>query len=357
MTRPRVSILGGSGYAGGELLRLLLDHPDVELAQVTSESNTGKFVHAVHPNLRKRTALKFASAATLEPCDVLFLALPHGEAMKRIEALAALAHRIIDLSADFRLSRPHDYVEWYGHEHSAPDWLPRFAYGLPEINRDAIRGARYVSGVGCNATATNLAVWPLFRAGLADRARGVIVEVKAGSSEAGAQPGPSSHHPDRSHVVRSFSPTGHRHTAEVVQALADTSDADQPPVPVHMSVTSVELVRGVLATAHVFARPELTNLALKDIWRAYRETYGQEPFVRLVREQQGVYRYPEPKILAGSNYADVGFDLDARTGRIVAIAAIDNLMKGAAGTAVQCMNLMCGLSEAAGLGFPGLHPV
>jgi N-acetyl-gamma-glutamyl-phosphate/LysW-gamma-L-alpha-aminoadipyl-6-phosphate reductase len=353
MSKPKVSIIGGSGYAGGELLRILLDHPMVEIGQVTSESNTGHYVYALHPNLRKRTMLKFASLATLEPCDVLFVALPHGELMKRIDALAPLAPRLIDLSADFRLRDPRDYVTWYGEPHAAPAWLERFAYGLPEINRAAIRASQYVTGVGCNATATNLAVWPLFAAGLADAQRGVIVEVKAGSSEGGASAGPSSHHPDRSHAVRSFAPVGHRHTAEVVQALRPWAEA-----PVHMSVTSVELVRGVLATAHVFVKPELrATLELKDLWKAYRGAYGKEPFVRLVREQQGVYRYPEPKILAGSNYADVGFDYDAQTGRVVAIAAIDNLMKGASGSAVQCMNLMCGWDEITGLGFAGLHPI
>lgn len=352
--KARVAIIGGSGYAGGEVLRLLLDHPQVEIAQVTSESNTGKYVHALHPNLRKRTALKFVSAAQLEPCDVLFVALPHGEVMERIEKLSQLAPRIVDLSADFRLRDPQGYVRWYEHEHTAPAWLDRFTYGLPEINREAIRRTNYVSGVGCNATATILAVYPLFAAGLADRERGVIVEVKAGSSEGGASAGPSSHHPDRSHAVRSFAPVGHRHTAEVIQALG----SEGGEVPVHMSVTSVELVRGVLATAHVFVKPELrAKLQLTDLWKAYRGAYGQEPFVRLVREHQGVYRFPEPKILAGSNYADVGFDYDPATGRVVAIAAIDNLMKGAAGTAVQCMNLMCGWDESAGLGFPGLHPV
>jgi len=350
MTRLKASIIGGSGYAGGELLRLLLDHPYVEIGQVTSESNTGHYVHALHPNLRKRTNLKFSSLATLEPCDILFIALPHGEVMKRIAQLAQLAPRVIDLSADFRLRDPRDYVTWYGQEHTALEWLGRFVYGLPEINREAIRQAHYVSGVGCNATATILALWPLFVADLVDRERGVIVEVKAGSSEGGATAGPSSHHPDRSHAVRSFAPTGHRHTAEVVQALRRAGET----VPVHMSVTAVELVRGVLATAHVFAQKPLE---LKDLWKTYRQVYGPEPFIRLVREQQGVYRYPEPKILAGSNYADVGFDYDPTTGRIVAIAAIDNLMKGAAGTAVQCMNLMCGWEETAGLGFPGLHPI
>jgi N-acetyl-gamma-glutamyl-phosphate/LysW-gamma-L-alpha-aminoadipyl-6-phosphate reductase len=219
-------------------------------------------------------------------------------------------------------------------------------YGLPELHRDEIRGASYVSGVGCNATATNLALLPLARAGLLDSARDVVVEVKVGSSEGGAQSSDSSHHPERSGAVRSFAPTGHRHTAEVMQELGLAR--------VHLSITSVELVRGALATAHVFPREPLAE---KDLWRAYRAAYSGEPFVRIVRERQGTYRLPEPKILAGSNYADVGFALDEATGRVVSICAIDNLMKGAAGTAVQCMNLMLGLDERAGLGFPGLHPI
>ncbi|HUV95014.1 MAG TPA: Asd/ArgC dimerization domain-containing protein, partial [Anaerolineae bacterium] len=175
------------------------------------------------------------------------------------------------------------------------------------------------------------------------------------SSEGGATAGDSSHHPDRSHAVRSFAPTGHRHTAEVIQALSSEGRV----VPVHMSVTAIELVRGVLATAHLFVKKEIgpDGLQLAGVWRAYRAAYGGEPFVRIVREVRGVYRYPEPKLLWGTNYADVGFDYDPETGRLVAIAAIDNLMKGASGSAVQCMNLMCGWDEAAGLGFPGLHPV
>jgi N-acetyl-gamma-glutamyl-phosphate/LysW-gamma-L-alpha-aminoadipyl-6-phosphate reductase len=230
--------------------------------------------------------------------------------------------------------------------HLTPRWLETFTYGLPELNRAAIQSAKYVSGVGCNATATNLALLPLVRAVLLDAARDVVVEVKVGSSEGGASSSDSSHHPERSHAVRSFAPVGHRHTAEVLQATGLER--------VHLSITSVELVRGALATAHVFPT---TTLAEKDLWRAYRAAYNTEPFVRIVRERQGNYRLPEPKILAGSNYAEVGFALDEASGRVVSICAIDNLMKGAAGTAVQCMNLMCGFDERAGLGFPGLHPV
>jgi len=347
------SIVGGSGYAGGEVLRLLLRHPHVEVAQVTSESHTGRYVHSTHPNLRQVTRLKYDSATSLRPCDVLFVALPHGHVAERLDGFRPLASRIVDLSADFRLRDAALYERWYGQPHPRPEWLPRFVYGLPELYREAIRGADLVSGIGCNAAATILAVWPLFRAGVVDRDRGIVVEVKAGSSEGGATAGPSSHHPDRSHAVRSFAPSGHRHTAEVIQALSGDGAAPE----VHMSVTAIELVRGVLATAHVFLKEEVRlGFELRDLWRIYRSAYGEEPFVRLVRERQGVYRYPEPKILAGSNYADVGFDLDADTGRVVAICAIDNLMKGAAGSAVQSMNLMCGFEETAGLQFTGLHP-
>ena len=349
-----VSILGASGYAGGELLRLLLDHPQVDVAQVTSERNAGSFVHFTHPNLRGRTKLKFVSAAELEPCDLLVLGLPHGGAMGRIEEFAGLAERIIDLSADFRLRDPQAYVDWYGKEHAAPAWLDQFVYGLPELYRREIRGARYVSGVGCNATATVLAVWPLFAGGLADPQRDVICEVKVGSSEGGNRSSDATHHPERARAMRSFAPTGHRHTAELLQALA-LADADNySGVAAHLSATAVDNVRGVLATAHVFVKQGVSE---RDLWRAYRRTYRDEPFVRIVKEKTGIYRYPEPKILSGSNYADVGFELDGRTGRVVALCAIDNLVKGAAGSALQSMNLMCGWEETTGLGFSGLHPI
>jgi N-acetyl-gamma-glutamyl-phosphate/LysW-gamma-L-alpha-aminoadipyl-6-phosphate reductase len=318
--------------------------------QVTSERLDGQFIHFTHPNLRRRTQLKFVRSAALDRADVLFLCLPHGSAVSRIEHFAEIADRIVDLSADFRLRRPEDYVRWYGTPHAKPEWLERFVYGLPELHRAEIAGARYVSGVGCNATATTLAIWPLAKAGLVDTARGVICEVKVGSSEGGAVSSDASHHPERAGTMRSFAPTGHRHTAEVLQALRLCG----VETPVHLSATAVDNVRGVLATAHVFATPGVTE---KDLWRSYREAFNNEPFVRLVKERAGLYRYPEPKILSGSNYADVGFEFDAATGRVVALCAIDNLMKGAAGSALQCANVMCGWDESEGLDFPGLHPV
>jgi N-acetyl-gamma-glutamyl-phosphate/LysW-gamma-L-alpha-aminoadipyl-6-phosphate reductase len=348
--RLSTAIVGGSGYTGGELLRLLLGHPHVAVRQVTSERLDGQFVHFTHPNLRRRTTLSFVRAAALERVDVLFLCLPHGSAMTRMDEFTALADRIVDLSADFRLRRTEDYVRWYGKPHVSPVWLDRFVYGLPELHRSDIASAKCVSGVGCNATATTLAVWPLVTAGLLDPGRGIVCEVKVGSSEGGATPGDATHHPERAGVMRSFAPTGHRHTAEVLQALR-LRDVE---TEVHLSATAIDNVRGVLATAHAFVKAGVTE---KDVWKAYREAFGREPFVRIVKERMGLYRYPEPKILSGTNYADVGFELDAATGRVVTLCAIDNLMKGAAGTAVQCLNVMMGWDETAGLDFPGLHPI
>lgn len=342
----RASIIGGSGYAGGELLRLLTGHPDVEVVQTTSRSHRGEYVYQTHPNLRKVSTLKFTDPEQLDAVDVLFLALPHGQAQMQIDAYASKAPRIVDLSADFRLHDPGAYEKWYGHAHAAPGWLTSFVYGLPELHREEIKAASYVSGVGCNATVSNLALYPVIQAGLIDPDQQVIVEIKVGSSEGGAEGNPGSHHPERASVVRTFSAYGHRHTAEVMQEMGLER--------VFLTMTSVDLVRGAMATAHVRVLRGVTN---RELWKAYRAVAAENPFVRIVKEQRGIYRVPEPKILAGSNYADLGFELDEETGHLVCMCAIDNLMKGASGSAVQCMNLMCGLDETAGLTFPGLHPV
>ena len=341
-----VSIVGGSGYGGGELLRLLLSHPEVEVKQATSKSHLGEYVYQVHPNLRKRTKLKFSDPGQIEPVDILFLALPHGEAQKQIERYASLAGRIVDLSADFRLRKASDYEEWYGSPHAAPEWVSKFVYGLPELHRADLAGAKYVSGVGCNATASNLALLPLVKAGLIDLSAPVIIEVKVGSSESGAEGNAGSHHAERANVIRTFSAFGHRHTSEVIQEMALKN--------VSLTMTAVDLVRGVLASAHAQVTSGVTN---KDLWKAYRVVSDENPFIRVVKEQRGVYRVPEPKVLSGSNYADLGFELDESKGHVVALCAIDNLMKGAAGSAMQCMNLILGLDETKGLEFAGLHPI
>lgn len=338
-----VSILGGSGYTGGELLRLLLQHPGVEIHQVTSRGYAGKYLHAAHPNLRGFTDLKFTTPDQLDACEVLFMALPHGEASERIDHAADLAEHIIDLSADFRLRDPDLYRTWYGREHPSPEWLNRFVYGLPEFHRDELAGARYASGVGCNATAVNLALRPLAENGLIES---VVVEVKVGSSEGGIRHSLASHHPERSGAVRSFAPVGHRHQAEMRQELGD--------FPIHFSATAIEMVRGVLATAHVFLNQDLQE---RDVWKLFRAYSNPEPFIRLVKDRSGVVRLPEPKLVSGTNMCDIGFMKDPASNRLVVVSAIDNLMKGAAGSAVQTMNLMLGWEETTGLQTIGLHPV
>ena len=339
----RVAIVGGSGYTGGELLRLLLFHPECQVEQVTSERFAGKFVHNAHPNLRGVTRLKFCAVIELAACDVLFLCLPHGRTMGSIDDFQALAPRLIDLSADFRMNSAQSYQRWYGSEHARPELLGTFVYGVPELHRDAIRTADRVACAGCNATASTLAVRPLTRRELVES---VVIEVKAGSSEGGNTASDASHHPERSGVVRSYRPTGHRHVGEMHQSLGD--------LPIHFSATSIEMVRGILATCHVFLTEPLDE---KAVWKIYREDYAAEPFVRIVKERSGIHRYPEPKLLAGTNYCDIGFERDTASNRLVVMSAIDNLMKGAAGQAVQCLNIMHGFQETSGLAFPGLHPV
>lgn len=348
------SIVGASGYAGGELLRLLAQHPHVDVQQITANRSVGMYAQQVHPHLRGNDLigrLKFTSADALDPVDILFLALPHGEAQKNVERYAELAPTIIDLSADFRITDPDLYERTYGQPHQAPDWLPKFAYGLPEINRAKLSvDTAYASGVGCNATATNLALYALAAAQMLPADATIVADIKVGSSEAGNRATDSSHHPARMGVVRPFQMTGHRHEAEVQQMLASHGLS---MVDVRMAVTSVELVRGAAAAVHVQLEPGLEE---KAFWKAYRATWGAEPFVRIVHERTGIHRHPEPRLLAGTNFADVGWEYDPATGRTVLLSAIDNLGKGAAGSAVQTMNLLSGFDERSGLQFTGFYP-
>ncbi len=346
----RAAIVGGSGYAGGELLRLLLSHPEVEITQVTSERLGGKYVHTVHPQLRRRTELKFTPRAELLPVDALFLALPHGQAGREIERFLPLAPLLIDLSADFRLHDPTGYPTWYGWEHPRPALLHEFVYALPELHREEIRHADRLSTGGCLATAAILGLYPLARAGVMDRTLPVVIEAKTGSSAGGAESGPASHHPHRSGEMRSFAPTAHRHTAEIIQELG--LNGQSPGVA--FSATGVEAVRGILITAHVYLQDDLSE---KDVWKLYRAAYAEEPFMRIVKEGQGIHRYPNPKILSGTNYCDVGFERDPHSRRLVVMSALDNLMKGAAGQAVQAFNIRHGLDERTGLDFSGLYPI
>lgn len=350
MTTTTVAIVGGSGYAGGEFLRLALAHPGLRVTQVTSRSSAGLPVPLVHPNLRQVTDLRFVHPDELAPADVVVSALPHGEAAGRIDGVLAAAREgagiVVDLSSDFRLVDEGAYRSAYGDDHQRPNLLGSFVYALPELYREHLRGARRIAGAGCIATATILALTPAVRAGLIDAQRDVIVEAKVGSSAAGSSPALASHHPERAGAVRTYAPTRHRHLAEVRQALPEAP-------PVHLTATAIERVRGVLVTAHLWLRPGVTGA---EVLSAVRAAYDDEPFVRLIRARRGTHRVPDPRILDGSNYCDVGFELDEDRGRLVMMAALDNLVKGTAGHAIQSLNLALGLPEETGLGFPGLHP-
>ncbi|KOX95028.1 N-acetyl-gamma-glutamyl-phosphate reductase [Haloarcula rubripromontorii] len=337
------SVVGGSGFTGGELLRILDGHPEFELEQATSRSKENKTIGHSHPNLR-HSDLRFSSPEDLASVDVLFAATPHGVSMEQIDRFQDAAGTVVDLSADFRLDSEAQYDEWYD-GHTRPDLLAESEYALPELNRENLEGADLIASGGCNATATILGLLPLFEADVLSGDEQVVVDVKVGSSEGGAGGGEASSHPERSGVVRPYAPTGHRHEAEIQQFLG---------IDVSFTVHAVDMTRGASATCHVFPEGPVSK---GDLWGAYRGEYEDEPFVELVAGGGGVYRYPEPKSVAGTNRAEVGFELDPGNKRLVVFSAIDNMMKGSAGQAVHAANVALGIEETAGLEFQGLHPV
>jgi N-acetyl-gamma-glutamyl-phosphate/LysW-gamma-L-alpha-aminoadipyl-6-phosphate reductase len=339
----RAAIVGASGYIGGELLRLLLGHPHVEVAHAVSQRLAGRRIDGAHPNLRGCSELSFCTLDQLSEVDVVFLATAHLAALELIDKLADRAGHIIDLSADFRLRDRDAFRRYYGVEHPAPELVETFVPGWPERYRAQLRGATRISVPGCMATAGILALYPLAAAGLIEAE--VSVDARTGSSGSGATAGDLNLHAERSGAMRVFAPTGHRHEAEMAQATGLT---------VRMSATGVEAVRGVQVLCRATAHGELTE---KTVRQAYRDCYANEPFIRIVAQKRGGYRYPEPKILSGTNFCDVGFAVEEGTGQVVAVAALDNLMKGGAGNAVQCLNAALGWPERAGLEFTGLHPI
>ena len=339
----RASVIGASGFTGGELCRLLDGHPEFDLVQATSRSYTNKTLGNVHPNLR-HLDVRFTDPEELESVDVLFAATPHGVSMGRIDEFRDAADTVVDLSADFRLPEEEYYEEWYdGHER--PEFLEEAEYALPELNRENLPGADLIAAGGCNATATLLGLLPLYESGILTGDERIVVDVKVGSSEGGATGSAASHHAERSGIVRPYAPTGHRHEAEIEAYLG---------ARVSFTVHAVDMIRGASATCHVFPDEPLSK---GDLWGAYREGYDDEPFVRMASGGGTVYRYPEPKAVAGSNFAEVGFELDPRNRRVVVFSAIDNMMKGSAGQAVHAANVALGFEETAGLEFTGFHPI
>jgi N-acetyl-gamma-glutamyl-phosphate reductase len=342
----RAAVFGASGYAGAELLRLLASHPAIEVGAVAAESNAGAGVSELFPALAAEygaTVYAASDTGIVDGCDIAFLALPHGASQSIAPELVDRVAHVVDLAADFRL--PADgYEQWYGHAHKAPELLDRFAFGLVELNRDAVAGAQHVAVPGCYPTAAALALAPLLASGAVEP-QGLVVDALSGVSGAGRALKVTSHFGEVNENASAYGLLTHRHTAEMELALTHVAGTD---VTVLFTPHLVPMTRGILATCYARpARAGLTTASLLDEYRAY---YEHEPFVIVTDEPSGT------RATYGANTAHVTVRADARTGTVLAIAAIDNMVKGAAGQAVQNANILLGLPEPLGLPTIGLVP-
>jgi len=337
----RVGIAGATGYTGIELVRLLLQRSDVEIVTLTTEQYVGQELARVYPHLQGRIdqSGEALDAGRLSACDVIFTALPHGHAMAVARAAQQAGCRLIDIGADFRLRDPAVYSKWYKVEHTATDLLPEAVYGLPELFRDKVRQAWLVGNPGCYPTTCTLAAAPLLKANVVER-KGIIFDSKSGVSGAGRGLSLGIHFSEVSESFKAYNIAGtHRHTPEIEQTLSDVAGE---PLVVSFTPHLVPMVRGILTTAYFSLTADLDTAKVLSI---FREFYAGEPFVR-VRPAGDL---PATKQVFGSNYVDIGAQVDPRTGRVLVICVEDNLVKGAAGQAIQNMNLMLGLPETTGL--------
>lgn len=349
--RYKAAVIGGSGYGGGEIIRRLLLHPDIELCRVASVDFIGEPLSAVHPNLEGQTNLRFEGISPEEAAagmDVVLLGLPHKVSATKMPALMKTGARIVDLSGDFRLRDAALYKQYYHAEHPCPEHLTdgSFVYGLPELHRDAIKKARYVASPGCFATSIELALLPLARAGVLRG--GVEVVGITGSSGSGIAPSAGTHHPVRSVNLRTYKPLEHQHVPEVAQTLTDAGAID---LVLRFVPVSAPLSRGIFATCFAHVDATLEPAALKKL---YADAYASEPFVRVPAK-----RLPEVVAVAGTNYAEVAIETgDVANGlrSVACFCAIDNLIKGGAGQAISSMNLLLGLDERTSLEDPGGYP-
>lgn len=350
-------MIGGTGYGGAELIRLLLRHPGVELRRVTSIDHVGEPLEAVHRNLW-RTGLVFENVPPAEAgsdVDVVFLALPHKVSATMAPDLASMPARVIDLSGDFRLRDADAYARYYGGAHPHPGHLGSFVYGLPELERDAIRGARRVASPGCFATTIALGLLPLAQAGLLC---GPIHTVAAtGSSGSGAYASEGTHHPLRANNLKIYKPLSHQHAPEIDQTLRDACrrGGHEPTFTLQFVPVSAPLARGILANSMLEVPVETAADRIEQLYRAF---YEGAPFVRVLG---GAKTQAEVVAIKGSMFADVSWtlgDLDPTSGRrqLLVTSALDNLVKGGAGQAVQSMNIMLGLPETLGIDAPALWP-
>jgi N-acetyl-gamma-glutamyl-phosphate reductase len=336
----KAGIIGASGYTGAELLRLLANHPDIEVAVVTAHSHAGQVVGVHTPSLAAaypHMVYEAAGPDALDGLDLVFSALPHGESQRIVPELRHRVGVIVDLAADFRLRDPSLYPVWYGEEHAAPELLSEAAFGLPELFRAELSGATLIAAAGCYPTTAGLALAPLVRAGLVE-ASGIIVDAASGVSGAGRGLKESLHFGTVDEDFTAYGLLTHRHTPEMEQILG---------AEVLFTPHLVPMTRGILATC--YARPA-GNLTTADVMAALHEAYDDEPFVVVTDAP------PSTKATAGSNCAHVTARVDPRTGWVLSLCALDNLVKGASGQAVQCANVALGLAETTGLPMAGLWP-
>lgn len=343
----KVSIIGASGYAGAELLKLLLGHPQAEITHITSESHAGKTIDAVYPQFKGIFEQALISMKEIDriaaDSDVIFIGLPHGHAMAVGKALAGKAVKIIDMGADYRFSDTGVYEAWYGVEHTHQDAAR--VYGLPELYRERIKGASIVGSAGCYTTASILALAPLVKNGLID-CQSIVIDAKSGVSGAGRSAKLENHFPEMFDNLKGYNATGHRHTPEIEQALSDLSGER---VTLSFTPHLIPMSRGILSTCYASLRRGITP---EDVDAAYEKLYRKEYFIRLL----GRDAYPATKHTRGSNFCDIGWHINARVNRVIVFSAIDNLVKGAAGQAVQNFNLICGFDEKMGLACVPMYP-
>ena len=333
----KVGIVGGTGYTGVELLRLLAQHPDVELALITSRSEAGMPVAEMFPNLRGRVTLVFSepNPETLATCDVVFFATPNGVAMQSVPALLAAGVKVIDLAADFRLKSVDEWAEWYGQPHACPEILAEAVYGLPEINREAIRDARLIANPGCYPTAVQLGFLPLLEKGLLDTSR-LIADCKSGVSGAGRKASVGTLLCEASESFKAYAVPGHRHWPEIRQGLTAVAGKVGLTFVPHLT----PMIRGIHATLYA----SLTDTS-SDLQALFEQRYAGEPFVDVLPPGS----HPETRSVKGANTCRIAVHRPQGGNTVVVLSVIDNLVKGAAGQAVQNMNIMCGLPETAGL--------
>ena len=343
----KASIAGASGYSGGELVRLLARHSEVELCHLAAGKSAGQAFEEVYPNFHSLVSATLTETDWQrlgQDSDVVFLCLPHGHAIEAAPVLLEAGARVIDVGADFRLQNTAEYQQWYGVEHTQPELLAESVYGLPELNRDAIRSARVVGNPGCYPTAATLALLPILEL-LGDQAdSSIVVDAKSGTSGAGRTAATGTLYCEVNENVKPYKVADHRHAPEMEQTLKERS----PHRPtVFFTPHLIPMTRGISAACYVRSRSDVSQ---SDLYAALHAAYDQEPFVR-VREEP-----PQTKATFGSNYCDVAVRHDPRSGMICAMSAIDNLGKGAAGQAVQNMNLLFGLEETKGIDQIPLYP-